>query len=1210
MGRFTEKCKDIFRCKKATASEDPQPNVFRKLFKKSRSRPAPITATTSETLVRPEQTQLLTEAASPALAQSPQQISEENSISGFANVVAPTISVVIQSGTHDSPAKQSSSACNTTPSPDSRTEQDNASSRSSLSAAPFTVVSELPGSYTFHDAASYIVEVDEASALADRRDDGREGEARHWGGFASTIRCQRLEDPFRDFGMVAPFGPAQNASRGPTPRNTAIDVYGTFVRSTSEDGASSAALPMLSRTLGQDLVSTLDKKPGPAETASKAKPQRSIGHSFNEGIEASADKDVIDTQMPSAWERALESQERSFQNKIQDVREDHEAEVERYKDKITNLKKDVKTATDRKDYAQNLAKKREAEKDEEIALRDRELATAYADNDEKEAELKAKNSEIEEKEAKIKLLEGWTVHQSSLCSQLKHEQISTQMLEIDPLRQEVARLTALNMEHQHAILNQASLVTALQNQLMDQPDVTELQSALAEACKERDNSKADLQQCSQLWHQTLGELNQTKELIMSQNVRLQIYMSDHEDHPSPRAEGDTLLKKTQEQYRDLEKKANDCFNLWKGDAKKHENERIMLKAEIEERLGMINNLEGVNVLAVKEVTRLTDIFDRNVIANQAGSLDAPDMLQEMYEASQQTVRDLKTKNTQQQSQIAANEKENHQQKLMIRLRERMLDDKDAELKDTSEAKVSAEREVDELNTKLDMRDLAAKEDLDAKDQQIQWANEHIEDLEAHLESLMQAGLGGSADDTEACHQEAIFNLQQHIAVLQAENNEHFERQVEQRNKDMHDGQCAAQGEINLKVYQDNWMNAQEEIAKLKQHIELISKGCDPEKFEIAKDCRRLREEYGVLEKKYFELLDDTQETYWKCAAEQEEIFKDKDQKINFVVKVVEGLCAQLAETWFGGEGGVEDDDPEAVKHQQILDRILTSVYTMVGPPSNNQNPTEEGDEADDSVGFQYQDYDADVNEEHLSGGQNFEIFANDPGASAQALNDPSFNLPNQWEFISSNDSPRRVLGSIHQSPGHGDPCANDVPNCSVQSAGRSGQTFGVDYDLDSSSIESEFEGPHNALPLTDDDDDLDNISNGDQSVQETESAQASDDNDLYDCSVQGDEAFQEISAVQVTYAEDVLGNSFSDVEAEIVSPDAASIDPESAVQPTVTLAYDHVDGNYDENNADPTAYGSVTATTMKPLSPSQMRAIRVAKRSRRTKNPVKQTLRR
>ncbi|KAL8729694.1 MAG: hypothetical protein Q9181_004907, partial [Wetmoreana brouardii] len=817
------------------------PKGLRKFFKKSRSKPAPITATTSETLVGPEQTQPVTEAPSPASAESLQQASEENSVSGLANAVPPISSDVIQNSAHDSPAKQSSWTCNSTPSPESRTKLGDASSRSSLSATPFTVVSELPGSYTFHDAASSrsslagtpftvvselpssytfhdaascIADVEEASALVDRRDEAREEEASHWG---------RLEDPFRDFCMVAPFGFAKEPS---TPHITAISAHGTFVRSTSEDNASSAAPPMLSRTFDQNSVSTLDRKSDLAETASKVKPQQSIGHPVNEGIEGSADKSSVDSQTPSAWERALESQEQSFQNEIQDLREDHEAEVERYKNKITGLERDVKAAKDRKDYIQNLAKKREAEKDEEIALQNRELATAYADNDDKEAELKVKNSEIEEKDAKIKRLEDWTVYQSSLYSELKHEQTSTQML------------------------------------LMDQPDVTELQSALAEACRERDSSKADLQQCNQVWNQTLGELNQAKELIMSQNVRLQIYMNDHEDHPSPLAEGSTLLKKSQEQYHELEKKANDCFDLWKSDAKKHGNEKIMLKSEIEQRLGMINNLEGANVLAMKEVARLTDILNRNVIANQVGSLDPHTMLQEMYEASQETVHELKMKNAQQQSQIAANEKENHQQKLTIRLRERALDDKNAELKDLSDAKFEAEREIDNLNTKVDMRDLAVKEDADTKEEQIQWANKHIGDLEAHIESLMQPGLGGGSNDIEACHQEAIFNLQQRIVALEAENNEYFERQAAQRNKDMHDGQCAAQGEINLKIYQDNWQNSQEEIAKLKQHIELIGQGCDPEKFEIAKDCSRLREEYGMLEKKYLELLDDTQKMYW------------------------------------------------------------------------------------------------------------------------------------------------------------------------------------------------------------------------------------------------------------------------------------------------------------------------------------------------------------
>lgn len=836
----------------------------------------------------------------------------------------------------------------------------------------------------------------------------------------------------------------------------------------------------------------------------------------------------------------MEFREQSFQNEIKDLCEDHAAEIEGLQEKIAELEGQVRTANNRKSHVEKIAQKKLVDKIAEIDLQSSELDVAYSDNNEKEARLKEIDERLRVKEERIHFLESFTEYHSRLYSELKDQQLSDRLWVIEPLRQEVARLTSLNLEYQQLHANQASLLSAFQDQIQNQPDYAELQAAFAEACKERDIFKADAEQIRKLFEQTLGELNEARNMIVSQNVRLWNYSCKHEDDPDRHAGAGDLLEKTRERCRDLEKKANECYSLWKDDTRLHQNEKVLLKAEIEERQNKINILEGMGILCGQEVSRLTAIFEQHVNVNLTGLGNIHGTLQAMYEASQETVRELKTKNGQLQSQVDVSEKDNHQHKVALRLCEQMLDDKDAEIRDINEAKAEAERMVDDLNSKYEMRELAVKEKLTDKDQQLEWTKKQFEDLEAHVESLMQSGFGVESAETIERHQEEIFNLQQYIANLQTENKEFHQRQLEQNQKDMLDGICAAQNEVHMKAHQDNWENAQEEILKLKHYITLIDKGCDPEKFDIAQDYSKLRNEYAELEKKYTDLLEETIQTMHKCAATEEEKATEASRKIAVLGQLVENLCAQLAEAWFGPEQDVDDGDQDGLERQQTLVKTLTSVRDMVATPTGDEHVPVEDEEGGKSGEAAIED------NQHVGDGQGSEIFTNEPELDAQGLNVPPFTLPDPWDYITNSGPSRSVLDSTHRNFEQTDGWANFIKRTSTDSAAQPGRTFGVDYDLTSSTTGS-VESQNGSIQVDDGDDDLYESSvRGDQPVQITETVQPDDD----DLSATPDDAIQPIDGFdeQASYEANVLSKLALDVEAEILSPGAkALIDSKSAV---------------------------------------------------------------
>ncbi|KAL8717572.1 MAG: hypothetical protein Q9225_005188, partial [Loekoesia sp. 1 TL-2023] len=699
-------------------------------------------------------------------------------------------------------------------------------------------------------------------------------------------------------------------------------------------------------------------------------------------MDASGDKATISSETPSSWERALESQEQSFKNEIEDLKEDHAAEVGELRETIAKLEAESKAAKSRKAYVEKNAKKMLGKKDVELSKRQALFEAA-------QSEISSKDIILHESRVNIERLERESAYSSSRYAALQNQHSYTQEWEVAPLRQEVARLALLSLDYEQRIAAQSTRILILQAQGEAQPNVAELQARLTGACTQRDSFKAQFEKCQQLFHQAINELNQAKDQINSQHVRLCGYRYEHEDDPAFGAQTDGLIKQKDEEYRLLEKKANDTFLLWKKGNESHEHEKIMLDARIEELKGTIDNLEGDLNFAQEESARLTSVAEEYIAKAEMQTEKADEMQAALYEASQKTVTGLKKKLKNREIQLANCEKTLFQQRAEVQVRDMMLEKKDSELRALEGEKIDAERAVENMESKLEFREADFRDELDAKDQDIQHANKQIEELQLDICAIAQSEEASSAARTIAGFQSQNLQLRQQIENLEAEQ---YQKAYERQNKDFHEATCAASSELNSKIQQQNWENAQQEIEKLKRHIELIGQGCDPEKFDLARDYDELRKKKDALMRMLFEKTESMTTTMDEHTAGTQEKLHDAQAQIRLLRELAENLCVYLREAWSVGaqDGKLSLEEYQAAADRLVnLDEIQAAVRSMTADlPDEEIQGNTDGDEADFAI---YDDNEAPVGDQ--------ENDADEGVASDRPLNIPPSTLPDPWEYI-------------------------------------------------------------------------------------------------------------------------------------------------------------------------------------------------------------------
>ncbi|KAL8868953.1 MAG: hypothetical protein Q9174_004640, partial [Haloplaca sp. 1 TL-2023] len=698
----------------------------------------------------------------------------------------------------------------------------------------------------------------------------------------------------------------------------------------------------------------------------------------NEDLEIGNDHASVSSETPSAWERAYESQEQTHKIELQDLNEDHAAEVQELNETVTALQEQLKDSVNRKQHVEKIHQKKCSEKEIELQKQITRTHEAMQICEGLKEQLNDKDQKLEDQKRQMDLLGSESKAKSKLLESQRVKESNHDKCTVQPMRQEIARLTQLNREFYWQTRNQEDSLAALTQQLKGQPNLPIVQAALDNASRDRDIARSDLERVTQAFQQALGDRNNAYFEIDRLTRRIQDTQELQDDSGIP---GKDLLQKTQERYQELEKKANTTFNLWRDDKKRHENEKIVLKAEIEEQRNMALRLEGTGIQTGRELNRMCAIVEQYVESNRAGSQNVNAALQAMVDASKTTCDELKDKNAALESQIKVQEKENLDQKTTLRLRERFIMDKDLAVKKAEDAEANAEIAVDHLYHVHKMQTLGHEETIEEQSQQLKSALNKCGDLEAHIESLMHSGFGVDDPDTLDRFQSEIVNLQQYITDLKEVIAQHEEKikALEPPPRTLSDAIDDAATDHGYHILKMNWADAQEEIQRLKKTLEVVRNGCDPEKFEVAQNYSKLKQVYDKLDRRNSELEMEHQELEyhngklqgrydrlerdhktWLAKTSQDKqtsqaadrgSLDDAMKNVAFLGQIAENLIGNLAEAWCGPSLEIREDDQEGQRRKQELVDALVAIREITGNPDETEGAADE-DAGDIARGLQ------------------------------------------------------------------------------------------------------------------------------------------------------------------------------------------------------------------------------------------------------------------
>ena len=366
----------------------------------------------------------------------------------------------------------------------------------------------------------------------------------------------------------------------------------------------------------------------------------------------------------------------------------------------------------------------------------------------------------------------------------------------------------------------------------------QLMIQLAEVCKERDHYKAGLEHCNGLYEQTNTHLIAAQHDIYKKEQQLNDFNYTYEDEPHHTETAD-LLKKTREVYQSLELKANECLFREQEGRKRHDQDKKFWLLESERKQKLIDNLGAKIVMLEMSNERVINDLEQGIVSEHVD-----DTLPSLYEGSKQTVEELLSYISQQESQIAAQEKEIHQHKTTISLQTKTLEEKNVEIQDLQESKFEAERQIEEIQTQSEEKEIVSATELQQATNDIDWYQTQNQNLQSQIYNMVDDGVPAALIEN---HEAEIQNLQQHIANLNTEVQNHLRQQQNQHTKDWHDANAAALSERSNEILRLNWENANAEVATLKTEIAALQRqGADVPQFDGAEgqrgeECERLRE---------------------------------------------------------------------------------------------------------------------------------------------------------------------------------------------------------------------------------------------------------------------------------------------------------------------------------------------------------------------------------
>lgn len=764
------------------------------------------------------------------------------------------------------------------------------------------------------------------------------------------------------FGLSTPAETPDRHNALCTPPTTIAETLGVFERSVGKGHQGSDPFLSLSNVLDEQNKEKGEAS-GPVEgVAQSTVVEQPAQETANKDSASSDDRANIESESPCAWERAMESQKQSFQIEIEDLKEDHAAKIGELKERIAKQEKEAEAAKKRKAYVEKIANKKIADikkaKDADetyyLGLWDAAECT-MADK------IWEKNEQLEQKDAMIKRQNEWAVTTSSWNTELQHELDDAKLNFIRPLQQEVARLTAWNLENAQTISYQSSQITLLQDtQTRIQNDQPQLMIQLAQVCDERDQYKAGFEHYGGLYEQANTDLIAAQHEIQKKEQQLNDFNYAHEDKPHL-TEAVGLLAKTREAYQSLELKANECLFREQQERKRHEQDKNFWLLENERKQKMIDNLGAKIGLLETWNTRLTNNLEQRIVSEHVD-----DRLPSLYERSQQTVEDLQSYMLQQESQIAAQNKEIHQHKTTISLQTQTLEEKNIEIQELQDSKIHAERQIKEIQTRSDEKEIVSATELQQATDEINWYQTQNQNLRSQIHKMVDDGVPAALIEN---HQAEIQNLQQHITDLNTELQHHRAQQQNQHTKDWHDANAAALSERSNQILRLNWENANAEVAKLKDEIAALQRcqgGGSAPQFD------------GVSQHRG----EDTQRLQGKLDASTQET-----QNVVADVLVLGELAGAM---WHSlRDTGVRDADEELLK---MLGPVADGVEEVVRRYSDQ----EVGVEVEEDL--ELEDYVDDAEELGPETGGNTTIIP----AQGDALRIPSSTFRDSWAFDGNN----------------------------------------------------------------------------------------------------------------------------------------------------------------------------------------------------------------
>ncbi|KAL8666956.1 MAG: hypothetical protein Q9168_007372, partial [Polycauliona sp. 1 TL-2023] len=562
----------------------------------------------------------------------------------------------------------------------------------------------------------------------------------------------------------------------------------------------------------------------------------------------------VKSQTPSAWERAMESQEASHQSEIEDLKDDHAAEVEQLQETITKLEKQAEAARKRKEYIEKAANKKVATLKEEKANEDvyytglldaaeSEMADKLSKKDEQLQDL---TDQLLEKDVRIERQNKWAVTTAAWYSQLKHDFDNAKINTIPQLQQEVARLMSLNLHHHQQASQQNPQVAYFQDTpARVQNSEGHFLPNLLDTLKECDLYKIELEKTSNRLEQALGDLIKAQRDINHKGEQLKAYNDKYSDDPQM-VEAAGLLVRTREAYQVLEVKASECLFREQKARKDHEQDKKSWKLDSERKQKTIDNLETKVVSIEKSNARFVEeVEQRLASANRQGEVD--ESLRFLYEESKKTVEELRDYVSQQENQITTRDEEIHQHKVAISLRIRMLEEKDTEMHDLHEENVRARIEIEEQQTQLHDKDLAADEAMQNAVENVDDVQSIVQTYRSQIQSMVQRGVPIALIEI---HKAEIQEHKEHIAHLENQCRHYYTNERDREAKDWHDVVAANGFERGYAVLQMNWENANAEVEKLRDQLMALQQGgLHPQTFELAEQMDVLRDQQRTLKEK-------------------------------------------------------------------------------------------------------------------------------------------------------------------------------------------------------------------------------------------------------------------------------------------------------------------------------------------------------------------------